>query len=91
MCGSLSSRAALLSRSTFALVPPPEPHSGSSVSTSLFLNRLAEALRVGAIPIIPGTSTSLPFSEYIEWEKACIVIPPVSVEERDLDVQYIQK
>ena len=77
MCGTFSNRAITLSHSTFALVPPPE--SGNGLYTSpVFLNRLAEALRVGAVPVIPGKAEKLPLSEYINWEKACLIIPRVS-------------
>ena len=60
------------------LVPPPEQGNDFIHTSSLFFNRLAEALRVGAIPVIPGEENKLPFAEYIRWEKACVVIPKVS-------------
>lgn len=80
MCGTFTNRAAILSHSTFTLLLPPETNSGDSLIVSpLFLNRLAEALRVGAIPIILGPSNILPYHEFIEWDKATIIIAQVSV------------
>ena len=76
LCGSFSSRASILSRSTFTLVPSSDKLD-LLISTSLLTARIGEALRSGAIPVIIGRKEMLPFSEYIEWEKAALFIPQV--------------
>lgn len=64
MCGTETSRSALLQQSTFVLIPAPR--NVSFVSSALSLARLYEALRAGAIPVIfGGDRMQLPFSEVI--------------------------
>uniref|UniRef100_H2ZHK8 Exostosin-like 3 n=1 Tax=Ciona savignyi TaxID=51511 RepID=H2ZHK8_CIOSA len=72
-------RLAVLSRSTFALILPAEDR--NLLFTPLFSTRLIEALQSGAIPVLLGTHTRLPFSEFISWEKAAIILPQARVTE----------
>jgi len=80
LCGSSASRKILLSRSTFALVTPAERHDAFT-STTLFSVRLTEALSSGAIPVVIGTHVRLPFSEFIDWNKAAVIVPQARVTE----------
>ncbi|CAK8684115.1 exostosin-like 3 [Clavelina lepadiformis] len=80
LCGSFSSRASILSRSTFTLIPSSDKLD-LLISTSLLTARIGEALRSGAIPVIIGRKEMLPFSEYIEWEKAALFIPQARITE----------
>uniref|UniRef100_H2ZHK7 Exostosin-like 3 n=1 Tax=Ciona savignyi TaxID=51511 RepID=H2ZHK7_CIOSA len=79
LCGSEGDRLAVLSRSTFALILPAEDR--NLLFTPLFSTRLIEALQSGAIPVLLGTHTRLPFSEFISWEKAAIILPQARVTE----------
>ncbi|XP_054272009.1 exostosin-3-like [Macrosteles quadrilineatus] len=73
LCGTETSRAALLRESTFTLVPAPR--NTSYVSSALSLARLYEALRAGAIPVIVGGDRMvLPYSEVLSTKKFVVSI-----------------
>ena len=74
LCNTFPLRSRLLAKSTFSLVLPPENFNKITTS-SIFITRLAESLRSGAIPVIVGTYGQLPFSEFINWGTAALIIP----------------
>ena len=74
VCGTFALRSKVLSKSTFSLVFPAEDYK-KVASSSIFNTRLAESLRLGAVPVIVGTYVNLPFQEFIDWNKAALIIP----------------
>ena len=78
LCGTDSSRKAILRESTFALILAPS--NVSFLSTSLMQARLYEALRSGAIPVIlGGDRVALSYNEVIAWRRAVIFLPKVLI------------
>ena len=78
LCGTESSRKAILKESTFALILAPS--NVSFLSTALMQARLYEALRSGAIPVIlGGDRVSLSYKEVIAWRRAAIFLPKVNM------------
>uniref|UniRef100_U5EV17 glucuronosyl-galactosyl-proteoglycan 4-alpha-N-acetylglucosaminyltransferase n=1 Tax=Corethrella appendiculata TaxID=1370023 RepID=U5EV17_9DIPT len=79
LCGTDNSRKAILKDSTFSLILI----SGANhVSSTLIQARLYESLRAGAIPVILGADLiTLPYSETIEWRRACIMLPKARITE----------
>jgi alpha-1,4-N-acetylglucosaminyltransferase EXTL3 len=76
LCGTDSSRKAILKESTFALILAPS--NSSFLSTASIQTRLYESLRSGAIPVIlGGDSVTLSFKEVIAWRRAVIFLPKV--------------
>lgn len=76
LCGTDSSRKAILKESTFALILAPS--NVSFFSTALMQARLYEALRSGAIPVIlGGDRVALSYKEVIAWRRAAIFLPKV--------------
>lgn len=80
LCGTDSSRRAVLRDSTFVLIlSPGQEH---FYSTAFMQARLYEALRSGAIPVIlGGDSIGLPYAETVEWRRAAILLPKVRITE----------
>ncbi|XP_050027201.2 exostosin-3 [Dermacentor andersoni] len=79
LCGDHFSRAQLLRESTFSIVfaPPTD-----FVSTATFLVRVRESLQNGAIPVIlGGDAVELPFSEFVDWSRAALLLPLARVTE----------
>lgn len=79
LCGNHLSRAQLLQESTFSLIfaPPTD-----FVSTAGFLIRIRESLQNGAIPVIlGGDAVELPFSEFVDWSRAALVLPLARITE----------
>ncbi|KAL1140802.1 hypothetical protein AAG570_000730 [Ranatra chinensis] len=66
LCGTDSSRAAILRQSTFALIPAV---AGSPAVGA----RLYEALKAAAIPLIIG-DTPLPYNEVVRWRSASVSV-----------------
>ncbi|XP_018323408.2 exostosin-3 [Agrilus planipennis] len=80
LCGTDSSRRALLRESTFVLVFAPV--SSELISTSLLQARVYEALRSGAIPVIlGGDQIRLAYDEVIQWRRVAIFLPRARVTE----------
>ncbi|XP_075551569.1 exostosin like glycosyltransferase 3 [Dermacentor variabilis] len=79
LCGNHFSRAQLLRESTFSIVfAPPADY----VSTATFLVRIRESLQNGAIPVIlGGDAVELPFSEFVDWSRAALLLPLARVTE----------
>lgn len=85
LCGTDSSRRAVLKQSTFALILAPS--NTSFVSTSSMQARLYEALRCGAIPVIlGGDQVVLSYREVIAWKKAAIFLPKVRKMQENYEV-----
>lgn len=80
LCGTDSSRKAVLRDSTFVLIlSPAQDH---LISTAFMLARLYEALRSGAIPVVlGGDDVALPYAETVEWRRAVIMLPKVRITE----------
>ncbi|XP_033121610.1 exostosin-like 3 [Anneissia japonica] len=78
LCGDHTDRAAILQQSTFALILAN--NDSVAFSTHLY-KRLYEALRYGAIPVILGEQTQLPFGEFISWKKCVIILPKSRITE----------
>lgn len=79
LCGDNSTRAQLLRQSTFSIVFAPL---GDFVSTHVFLTRIRESLQNGAIPVIVGgDAAELPFSEFVDWSRAALLLPLARVTE----------
>ncbi|KAL1473759.1 hypothetical protein MTO96_038486 [Rhipicephalus appendiculatus] len=79
LCGDPSSRAQLLRESTFSIVFAPP---AGLVSTATFLVRIRESLQNGAIPVIlGGDAVELPFSEFVDWSRAALLLPLARVTE----------
>lgn len=80
LCGTDSSRRAVLKESTFALVFAPS--STDYLSTSLIQARIYEALRSGAIPVIlGGDQVMLAYDEVIQWKRVVVFLPKARVTE----------
>lgn len=76
LCGTDSSRKAILKESTFALILAPS--NTSFLSTALMQARLYEALRSGAIPVIlGGDRIALSYKEVVAWRRVAIFLPKV--------------
>ncbi|XP_071494929.1 exostosin-like 3 [Diadema antillarum] len=87
LCSNKLERLKLLKQSTYALLLSPGDH---VVSSTTFYTRLFEALQTGAIPIIVGEHMQLPFSEFISWKEAAIVLPRSRVTELYFYLKTIQ-
>ncbi|EZA60195.1 Exostosin-3 [Ooceraea biroi] len=80
LCGTDSSRRAILKESTFALILAPS--NVTLLTTSSMQARLYEALRAGSIPVIlGGDQISLNYNEVIAWRRAVIFLPKARVTE----------
>lgn len=80
LCGTDSSRRAVLKESTFVLIFAP--NSVDLLSTTLLQARVYEALRSGGIPVIMGgDQIKLAYDEVIEWRRVCIFLPKARVTE----------
>ncbi|GJQ82814.1 hypothetical protein Trydic_g13516 [Trypoxylus dichotomus] len=80
LCGTDSSRKAILKESTFTLIFAPK--SSELLTTSLLQARIYEALRAGAIPVIlGGDQIQLAYNEVIQWKRVCIFLPRARVTE----------
>lgn len=76
LCGTDSSRRAILKDSTFALILAPS--NVTLLTTSSMQARLYEALRAGSIPVIlGGNQILLNYNEVIAWRRAAIFLPKV--------------
>lgn len=79
LCGTDSSRKAILKDSTFSLLLSPGV---GEVSSTLFQARLYESLRSGAIPVILGADQmALPYDETIDWRRIAILLPKARITE----------
>ncbi|XP_006821057.1 exostosin-like 3 [Saccoglossus kowalevskii] len=78
LCGTEIDRSKFLRESTFSLVFSPDE---VLVSSSLFYTRLYESLRYGAVPVIVGEHTQLPFYETLDWRKAVLFLPKPRITE----------
>ncbi|KAL3281906.1 hypothetical protein HHI36_005111 [Cryptolaemus montrouzieri] len=79
LCGTDSSRKAILKESTFALIFAPN---SEFISTSLLQARLYEALRSGAVPVIlGGDQIRLAYHEVIQWRRVAIFLPRTRITE----------
>ena len=80
LCGTDSSRKAILKESTFALILAPS--NASFITTSSMQARLYEALRSGSIPVfLGGDQILLSYNEVINWRRAAIFLPKARVTE----------
>lgn len=70
LCRSHSARAKILKASTFALVFQSE----NANDQTMTIIRFIEALQYGAIPVLISDHILLPFSEFINWEQAAIIL-----------------
>ncbi|XP_071804168.1 exostosin-like 3 [Asterias amurensis] len=80
-------RLSILKQSTFVLIIAPDDH---IVSSTMIQKRLFEALKHGAIPVILGEHVHLPFSEFIMWNKAAIILPKARASELHFYLKTIQ-
>lgn len=80
LCGTDSSRRAVLKDSTFVLIfAPSDPN---LISTTLLQARVYEALRSGVIPVIlGGDQIKLSYDEVIQWKRVCIFLPRARITE----------
>lgn len=79
LCGTDSSRKAILKDSTFSLILSPGI---GEISSTLFQARLYESLRSGAIPVILGADQIiLPYDEVIDWRRIAIMLPKARITE----------
>lgn len=79
LCGTDSSRKAILKDSTYTLLMSP---GFGVISSTLFQARLYESLRSGAIPVILGADQIvLPFAEVIDWRRIAIMLPKARITE----------
>lgn len=78
LCGDSTSRMIALSQSTYVIIPPPPKGMKSSV---LFLTRVKEAINSGSIPVVIGNEAILPYNEFVDWNKAAVIIPMSRVSE----------
>ncbi|KAG5883053.1 hypothetical protein JTB14_010441 [Gonioctena quinquepunctata] len=80
LCGTDSSRRAVLKDSTFVLIFAPGHE--DLVSTPLLQARVYEALRSGAIPIIlGGDQIKLAYDEVIQWKRVVLFLPRTRITE----------
>ncbi|XP_067014505.2 exostosin-3 isoform X2 [Anabrus simplex] len=80
LCGTESSRAAVLRESTFSLVLVPTQV--DVVSTTALQTRIYEALKNGAIPVLlGGDQVELPYAEVVDWRRAALFLPKARVTE----------
>lgn len=80
LCGTDSSRRAVLKESTFALIFAPG--TPDFISTTLLQARIYEALRSGAIPVVlGGDQIRLAYDEVIQWRRVCLFLPRARVTE----------
>ncbi|KAL4218501.1 Exostoses (Multiple)-like 3 [Mactra antiquata] len=79
ICGDEKSRSEFLKKSTFNIIISPTNF--SMVSTTVFQLRLYESLKYGAIPVILGDYSRLPFEELLDWKKAAIILPKSRISE----------
>ncbi|KFM58926.1 Exostosin-3, partial [Stegodyphus mimosarum] len=79
LCGSYESRTSILKDSTFSLLISPANY--NLISTPQIHIRIYEALKTGAIPVILGSHINLPFSEFLDWNRAAIILPKARVTE----------
>lgn len=79
LCGEREERLEVLKASTFALVIAP----GDSqlVASAGCGMRLFEALEVGAIPVLLGDHTRLPYHQFIRWSEAAVIVPKPRITE----------
>lgn len=79
LCGTDSSRKAILKDSTFSLIMSP---GFGEISSTLFQARLYESLRSGAIPVILGADqVALPYDEVIDWRRIAVLLPKARITE----------
>lgn len=76
LCGTDSSRKAILKDSTFSLILSPGVN---EVSSTLFQARLYESLRSGAI--LGADQIILPYAEVIDWRRIAIMLPKARITE----------
>lgn len=79
LCGEREERLEILKASTFALVIAPGD--GQLVASAGCGMRLFEALEVGAIPVVLGDHSKLPYHQFIRWSEAAIIVPKPRVTE----------
>uniref|UniRef100_A0A087YKZ5 Exostosin-like 3 n=2 Tax=Poecilia formosa TaxID=48698 RepID=A0A087YKZ5_POEFO len=79
LCGEREDRLEVLKASTFALVIAPGD--GQLVASAGCGMRLFEALEVGAIPVMLGDHSRLPYHQFIRWTEATIIVPKPRVTE----------
>lgn len=79
LCGSEEQRADYLKKSTFNIIISPANFTLSS--STVFQMRLYESLKCGAIPVILGDYSHLPFEELLDWRKAVIILPKSRISE----------
>lgn len=79
LCGEREDRLEVLKVSTFALVIAAGD--GQLVASAGFGMRLFEALEVGAIPVVLGDHSRLPYHQFIRWSEAAILVPKPRVTE----------
>lgn len=88
LCGTDSSRKAILKESTFVLILPPLE---KRISSTLMLARLYEGLRSGAIPVILGADeVRLPYAETIDWRRLTILLPKARITELHFLLRAVQ-
>lgn len=79
LCGEREDRLEVLKASTFALVIAPGD--GQLIASAGCGMRLFEALEVGAIPVVLGDHSKLPYHQFIRWSEAAIIVPKPRVTE----------
>ncbi|XP_058880737.1 exostosin-like 3 isoform X2 [Acipenser ruthenus] len=79
LCGEREERLKLLKVSTFALVIAPGD--GRMVASAGCGMRLFEALEMGAIPVVLGDQTRMPYHDLIHWSEAALIIPKPRITE----------
>jgi alpha-1,4-N-acetylglucosaminyltransferase EXTL3 len=79
LCGTEAERSDYLLKSTFNIIISPANF--SLVSTTVFQMRLYESLKYGAIPVILGDYTHLPYEELLDWRKVAIILPKSRISE----------
>uniref|UniRef100_A0A7E4ULF6 Glyco_transf_64 domain-containing protein n=1 Tax=Panagrellus redivivus TaxID=6233 RepID=A0A7E4ULF6_PANRE len=72
LCSNKTARREVLEQSTFVLIFP---------EIKSQQNRMYEALKAGAIPVVLSKSAILPFSDMIDWREAVIQIPTARFSE----------
>lgn len=87
LCSTKIERLKLLKQSSYVIILSPGDH---IVSSTTFYTRFFEALQTGAIPVIVGEQMQLPFSEFIAWNEAAIVLPRSRITELYFYLKTIQ-